>query len=70
MRRSRGLGDVYKRQEYSHINDCTGISETTVDLPNISKGSKFGWDDKAYCWTYFEINSTKPSYYAKKISNV
>lgn len=54
--------------EYSHINDCIGISETTIDLPNIPKGSKFGWDDKAYCWTYFQINSIKPSFYAKKIT--
>jgi len=23
-----------------HINDCIGISETTIDLPNIPKGSK------------------------------
>ncbi len=56
--------------EYSHINDCTGISETIIDLPNISKGSKFGWDDKANCWVYFEKNSIKPSYFAKKITSV
>ena len=53
--------------EYSHIND---ISETTIDLPNVKKGSKFGWDHKAYCWVYFETNKLYPSYFAKKISTV
>ena len=56
--------------EYSHINDCIGINETTIELPNIPIGSKFGWDDKAYCWVYFKINSIKPSYFAKKITSV
>jgi hypothetical protein len=56
--------------EYSYIDDCIGISETTIDLPNIAKGSKFGWDDKANCWVYFENNSIKPSYFAKKITSV
>ena len=53
--------------EYSHINDCIGISETTIDLPNIPICTKFGWDDKAYCWVYFENNKIKPSYFAKKL---
>ena len=56
--------------DYSHINDCIGISETTIELPNIPIGSKFGWDDKACCWVYFQINSVNPSYFAKKISTV
>ena len=56
--------------EYSHINDCIGISETTIDLPNIPKGSKFGWDHNANCWVYFNNNSIKPSYYAKKLTSV
>jgi|694.fasta_scaffold13480_5 hypothetical protein len=56
--------------EYSHINDCIGISETTVELSNIPIGSKFGWDDKAYCWVYYLTNSLKPSFFAKRISSV
>lgn len=56
--------------EYSHINDCIGVSETTIELPNIPKGSKFGWDHIANCWVYFKNNSIKPSYFAKKIAAV
>lgn len=64
------IGDITKcleTFEYSNIEDCLGISETTIDLPNIPKGSKFGWDDKAFCWVYFEKAFIKPSYFAKKI---
>jgi hypothetical protein len=52
--------------EYSHINDCIGVSETTLELPNIPIGSKYGWDSKAYCWVYYMINSVMPSYFAKR----
>jgi hypothetical protein len=53
---------------YLHINDCVGISETTIDLiDDIPKGSKFGWDNKNFCWVYYLNNKVEPSYYSKKM---
>jgi hypothetical protein len=52
---------------YLHINDCVGISETTIDLiDDIPKGTKFGWDNKNFCWVYYLNNKVEPSYYCKK----
>jgi hypothetical protein len=67
------IGDITEcipTLEYSHINDCIGISITTVELPNIPIGSKFGWDSVTNCWVYFFNNHLKPSYYAKKLERV
>lgn len=66
------IGEITKcidTLEYSHINDCIGISNTSITLPNIPIGSKYGWDPKTNCWIYFQNNEIKPSYFAKKISS-
>ena len=56
---------------YSHVNNCIGISNTTIDLiPEIPKGSRFGWDSNNLSWVYYIDNDVYPSYYAKKIENV
>jgi tetratricopeptide (TPR) repeat protein len=53
---------------YLHINDCVGISETTIDLiDDIPKGTKFGWDNKNFCWVYYLNNNVEPTYYSKKM---
>jgi len=53
---------------YSHVNNCIGISNTTVDLiPEIPKGSKFGWDSNNIAWVYYIDNDVYPTYYAKKM---
>jgi hypothetical protein len=53
---------------YSHVNNCIGVSNTTVDLiPEIPKGSKFGWDSNNIAWVYYIDNDVYPSYYAKKM---
>ena len=52
---------------YSHVNNCIGISNTTVDLiPEIPKGSKFGWDSNNIAWVYYIDNDVYPTYYEKK----
>lgn len=56
--------------QYSHINNCIGLNYTTINLNNIPKGSKYGWDSKNNCWIYYLNNNIKPSYYAKKIELV
>lgn len=56
--------------EYPHINECIGISNTTIDLNYIPKNSKYGWDYKNNCWVYYLNNNIKPSYFAKKLENV
>ena len=53
---------------YSHVNNCIGVSNTTVDLiPEIPKGSKFGWDSNNIAWVYYIDNDVYPTYYAKKM---
>lgn len=65
------IGDITKCSPsviYSHINSCVGVSNTTIDLiPEIPKGSKFGWDINNLCWVYYNNNEVYPSYYAKKM---
>ena len=56
---------------YSHVNNCIGISNTTVDLiPEIPKGSKFGWDSNNIAWVYYIDNDVYPTYYAKKLIDI
>ena len=64
------IQECLNNQDYSHINDCIGISNTTIDLNNIPKGSKYGWDKKNYCWVYYKNNEIYPSYFSKKIESV
>jgi hypothetical protein len=53
---------------YSHINNCIGLNNTTIDLiPEIPKDSKFGWDTENLCWIYYKNSDVYPSYYANKI---
>lgn len=57
---------------YSHINNCIGVSNTTIDLEisDIPKGSKYGWDNDNLCWVYYKKDDVYPSYYAKKIETI
>ena len=65
------IGEITKCRPtviYSHINNCIGVNNTTIDLsPEIPKGSKYGWDNDNLCWVYYINNDVYPSYYAKKI---
>lgn len=53
--------------DYLHINDCIGVCDFKLNLINYPTIKKIGWDSKNYCWVFFNNNSIKPSYYAKKI---
>lgn len=56
---------------YSHINNCIGLNKTSIDLiPEIPKGSKFGWDSNNLAWVYYNDNDVYPCYYCKKKSIV
>ena len=56
---------------YSHVNNCNGLNNTTIDLiPEIPKGSKFGWDRDNLVWVYYLNNDVYPSYFCKKIESV
>jgi len=55
---------------YSHINNCNGVNNTTIDLsPGIPKGSKYGWDRDNLAWVYYINNDIYPSYCANKIES-
>ena len=68
------IGDISKCMPtviYSHINNCIGINNTTIDLsPEIPKGSKYGWDSTNLVWIYYINNDVYPSYYAKKMIDI
>jgi hypothetical protein len=61
------IKECSKSLEYSHINDCIGISEISSILNDYPMVKKIGWDSNIYCWVFFNNNSTKPAYYAKKL---
>jgi hypothetical protein len=61
------IDECEKDLEYLNINECIGVHSTSVDLPNIKAGSKFGWDYKNKAWTYFINGKEYPSYYSIKI---
>jgi len=68
------IGDISKCSPtviYSHINNCNGLNNTTIDLiSDIPKGSKFGWDRDNLAWVYYLNNDVYPSYFCKKVESV
>ena len=55
---------------YSHINNCNGLNNTTIDLiSDIPKGSKFGWDRDNLAWVYYLNNDVYPIYFCKKVES-
>ena len=48
--------------QYSTPEDVSGLSTTTIELPNIPKGSSYGWDHINNVWVYYINNA--PLYYS------
>jgi hypothetical protein len=51
--------------DYSNKSECLGISKTSIDLPNVFKGTDYGWDAVANKWVYFtDETQEKPTHYS------
>ena len=63
------IGEITKcngNTVYLSQDKISGISQTTIELDNIPKGSYYGWDMNNKIWIYY-INNI-PSYYSNYIN--